>query len=37
MAKSVWFSAGVKGFYRGFGSTVAREVSLERATGYVLD
>lgn len=28
VAKQVWQTAGVKGFYRGFGSTVAREVRL---------
>ncbi|GAA5876467.1 hypothetical protein JCM16303_003545 [Sporobolomyces ruberrimus] len=26
VAKQVWQTAGVKGFYRGFGSTVAREI-----------
>ena len=26
VAKSVWAAGGLKGFYRGFGSTVAREV-----------
>ncbi|ORY55736.1 S-adenosylmethionine transporter [Leucosporidium creatinivorum] len=26
VAKSVWLTMGVKGFYRGFGSTVAREI-----------
>lgn len=28
VAKQVWTTAGLRGFYRGFGSTVAREVSL---------
>ena len=26
VAKDVWSSAGLRGFYRGFGSTVAREI-----------
>lgn len=29
VAKAVWHAAGIKGFYRGFGSTVAREVRSE--------
>lgn len=28
VAKTVWRGEGLRGFYRGFGSTVAREVSL---------
>lgn len=27
VAKSVWAQAGVRGFYRGYSTTVAREVS----------
>jgi len=29
VAKDVWKKGGLKGFYRGFGSTVAREVSFQ--------
>lgn len=36
VAKSVWSASGVKGFYRGFGSTVAREVSPSRS-GFELE
>lgn len=30
VAQSVWSANGIKGFYRGFGSTVAREVSPQQ-------
>ena len=31
VAKDVWKKGGLKGFYRGFGSTVAREVNLSHS------
>lgn len=37
VAKSVWSNGGLKGFYRGFGSTVSREVrSLNSLAHHVL-
>jgi solute carrier family 25 S-adenosylmethionine transporter 26 len=32
VAKSVWTAGGLRGFYRGFGSTVAREVRYDCST-----